>query len=610
MRLSSLIFTTAAFLFAGVFCVLSAGLIATLIEESSKTEVRRALDNEGLVWADTDADGLNVFVFGTAPDEAERFHALTVAGTVIDASRVIDQMEVSDSATGITPTFSIEILRNARGISVFGLVPSGDQREDITRALSRLAGDSENLSDLLAEANFPSNEDWDEAVRYAIAILRDLPDAKVSVREGQVVIEAMTDSADVISKIEADILRRKPENVSTNLKITAPRPVISPFSMRIRKEAETVSFETCAASTRDDVTQIMETAKQLFEMPRAHCAIGLGAPNEHWVEATESAMQALQNIENGTISLKNNAIRFVAGADTSEDAYQATITALQTNLPPAYILSSTKLAPKSSDQGVAKEFTAIKSPEGLVQLRGPMPSEQAKMMLRSLANARFGSENVAISSKVISDADQNWSTRIFAAVEALSELERGSVEISNEAVSVNGLTHNPETSAMIAALLGDKLSEETQFTIDVEFEEPPQLEPDKLDPKLCIKQINGLLEIEKINFEPGSDRVDLAGQKLLDRIAEVILACEPMAIEISGHTDSQGREEMNLALSQSRATAVLGELQRRRVLTGDFEAKGYGEALPIAPNDTEEGREKNRRIEFRLKSATPQQEDQ
>ena len=66
------------------------------------------------------------------------------------------------------------------------------------------------------------------------------------------------------------------------------------------------------------------------------------------------------------------------------------------------------------------------------------------------------------------------------------------------------------------------------------------------------------------------------------------------------YTDSQGRAEMNLGLSQSRATSILNELQRRRVLTSSYVANGYGEADPIADNETEEGREKNRRIEFRL----------
>jgi OOP family OmpA-OmpF porin len=70
-------------------------------------------------------------------------------------------------------------------------------------------------------------------------------------------------------------------------------------------------------------------------------------------------------------------------------------------------------------------------------------------------------------------------------------------------------------------------------------------------------------------------------------------------LEIGGHTDSQGREQMNLNLSQARANAVLFELQRRRILTKNIVAKGYGETRPIASNDTEQGREQNRRIEFK-----------
>ncbi len=77
-------------------------------------------------------------------------------------------------------------------------------------------------------------------------------------------------------------------------------------------------------------------------------------------------------------------------------------------------------------------------------------------------------------------------------------------------------------------------------------------------------------------------------------------------MEIAGHTDSQGREEMNLALSRSRADAVLAALMARRVLTSSLTAKGYGEAEPIADNATEEGREANRRIEFRLRTPEPQ----
>ena len=80
----------------------------------------------------------------------------------------------------------------------------------------------------------------------------------------------------------------------------------------------------------------------------------------------------------------------------------------------------------------------------------------------------------------------------------------------------------------------------------------------------------------------------------------VIKKCEHIKMEISGHTDSQGREEMNLNLSQLRADAVKSALLSRRVKVKNLISKGYGERFPIADNKTEEGREINRRIEFKL----------
>ena len=126
----------------------------------------------------------------------------------------------------------------------------------------------------------------------------------------------------------------------------------------------------------------------------------------------------------------------------------------------------------------------------------------------------------------------------------------------------------------------------------------PKPVDDSLTLSQCVNKIEETLRVRKIKFEPGSDRVDLAGHETLDDIAKILLNCGDIRLEIGGHTDSQGREQMNLNLSQSRANSVLFELQRRRVLTKNIIAKGYGESQPIAPNDTEQGREINRRIEF------------
>ncbi len=73
--------------------------------------------------------GYRCILRGSAPDEATRFRALSLAGTMVDAARVIDMMDVADPEPIVPPRFSIEILRNDDGISLIGLIPATMDRE-------------------------------------------------------------------------------------------------------------------------------------------------------------------------------------------------------------------------------------------------------------------------------------------------------------------------------------------------------------------------------------------------------------------------------------------------------------------------------------------------
>jgi OOP family OmpA-OmpF porin len=184
-------------------------------------------------------------------------------------------------------------------------------------------------------------------------------------------------------------------------------------------------------------------------------------------------------------------------------------------------------------------------------------------------------------------------------------LQRAQMRLTRQDLAVSGLSHRKDTQAVLALSVRQILPNTVRTDLQITYQPPPKTEPDLLPAARCISQINGLLQSEKINFDPGSDRVNLAGQNLLDKIAEILRQCGEIPLEIAGHTDSQGREEMNLQLSQMRAHADMMELQRRRILTGSFLAQGYGETKPIAANDSAEGRDINRRIEFYLRENEP-----
>jgi VWFA-related protein len=87
-------------------------------------------------------------------------------------------------------------------------------------------------------------------------------------------------------------------------------------------------------------------------------------------------------------------------------------------------------------------------------------------------------------------------------------------------------------------------------------------------------------------------------QAALDAIASVMKEQQRLRIEVRGHTDSKGTEEYNQKLSEARANAVRDALIALGVPEGRVRARGFGLSQPIAPNDTDEGRARNRRTEF------------
>lgn len=105
---------------------------------------------------------------------------------------------------------------------------------------------------------------------------------------------------------------------------------------------------------------------------------------------------------------------------------------------------------------------------------------------------------------------------------------------------------------------------------------------------------------EKVQFATGRDTILFDSYPLLDEIGAAIADLPDMRVVIEGHTDSQGAASYNMDLSRRRAEAVREYLISRGVSGTQLRAVGYGEERPIATNQTEAGREQNRRVEFRI----------
>ncbi|WP_374459814.1 OmpA family protein [Chryseobacterium taeanense] len=103
-----------------------------------------------------------------------------------------------------------------------------------------------------------------------------------------------------------------------------------------------------------------------------------------------------------------------------------------------------------------------------------------------------------------------------------------------------------------------------------------------------------------VNFDFDSSALTGAAQNNLDKLAQVLINNPDTNINIYGHTDSKGSDSYNMSLSERRANSVKSYLIGKGIASGRMFAKGEGESMPIATNDTDAGRAKNRRVEFAI----------
>ncbi len=103
-------------------------------------------------------------------------------------------------------------------------------------------------------------------------------------------------------------------------------------------------------------------------------------------------------------------------------------------------------------------------------------------------------------------------------------------------------------------------------------------------------------DFDRLQFETGKTTPQVSSREQLQNIAHILAAYPSVKAMIGGYTDNVGNPGANKRLSKARADSVRRELTRMGVEASRISAKGYGESHPIATNDTEEGRAKNRRI--------------
>ena len=241
-----------------------------------------------------------------------------------------------------------------------------------------------------------------------------------------------------------------------------------------------------------------------------------------------------------------------------------------------------------------------------------MRDDDAKTSIIDALNAVFGADKVKSDVSVDKSATAApWLGAFRAALEAIKGANVDAI-FEGDKINVGGAAMGDATrdkiiaalkSAVGASVAVGALTDKTAAAVAV-ANDRATTELASLQPGFGVKDLLFALNDSVVNFASSSAEVpESMAPFLKDAAAELKQLKVGHVLEIAGYTDNTGDAALNLALSQKRAEAVREAFIKFGVDPDMLVAKGYGDADPVASNDTPEGRLKNRRIEYHVVKA-------
>ncbi len=540
------------------------------------------------------------------------------ANDAIDAVLGVNGVRLVNDA-GITPLaeakpYAWSAAKDGKKISLSGSTPDPAARASLLAAAKAAGGDP--VADAMTYGRGAAAANTALAGAFALSELAQFSSGSASISDGALTLSGKAADSAAYEKAMA-ILSKLPDGLKLAKADISP-PVASPYVFHAASDgvALTLSGAAPSAAVRD---AIAAQAKTLFPSAKIVNALSVasGAPAGDFAAAAAFGLAEIATLDKGALELIDAKLS-ISGAAKAPGAVEA-FAAAAAKLPAGFTLAKADITPMPAHPYV---FAAERNAEA-IHLTGSAPDLAAKIALEKAAAA------VAPSAKIVDDlviasgapAGVDFTAAASFAIGQLKSLVSGVASLNDAALSVTGQAASAANGAAIKSGLAALPAGLKLALDDVKTPAPPPPPPppppspmptpaaeaaapgqtaEPIKAEDCQSQLASLMSGPHIEFESGKAKISAASADVLKTFASVATRCQVGEIEISGHTDSEGPDGVNIALSRARAEAVTVELVSRGVPADRLKAVGYGSAKPVASNDTEEGRAKNRRIEFNV----------
>ena len=574
---------------AAVACLaaLAVWFTAGVVETELKARALAALRGED-GWAQVTLKGRDLTLTGLAPDEEDRDRALSVARSISGVRRVTDGSVLLPEEAPYR--FSAEKTRN--GIVLGGFVPNETVRAEINSTLTGLLPGIA-LSDQMNLAR-GAPVGLASLAAYGLSVFPRLSTGSVEITDRSMRVSGQALNPDDHELALAALAAIPPSAGSLSEVDIAPAAVSGPYEWSATREGDllTVSGHVPDPQVRERVLSMADEAGKGATV-EDRMRFASGAPQTvDWQEATETGMSIIAAMAHGTVSLAGSVLN-VSGEARDAASFRSIQDILANRLPEGIKLGTADIG---MADGVSYEWSARLTRERL-ELNGNVPDMAVQNAILKSARLKFGTIEIRDGMELLPGAPDGFEQAVLMALQALSRLDQSEAILKDRSLAVEGTALSEAALQDIERLLASGLPEGISGQGALSLSEPPDA---VFSAEACQRQLDSLAGSNMVLFETGEAGIETHSFGFLDRIAATANQCGTVRLEISGHTDSDGSEADNLALSERRAEAVADYMTAAGIDAGRLLAVGHGESRPVQGNETEQGKAANRRIEFRV----------
>lgn len=551
------------------------------IAEDVSTRAAERLVGEGKAWAKVAIDGRDVTLTGMASEPNDRLLAVAAADRVFGVRIVTDETSVLPLASPWV--WGIEKTENTSRLT--GAVSGEGARAQMRAAAGAALGAASIADETIFARGAPS--DWVARRDLALALAADLATGKVDWSGDE-----LTVSGTPRDFAAWEAMKRKLAGLGTGIGVVAgdlvtPAPPRWSFSATRTGGRLVIDGFLPDRATRDRIAAAAGDAGLTFE-DLTTIAPGAASGTDR---ALEFGLKALVDLTEGGMKIDPAGFT-IAGRAKSWEVWRDLDATLKAGVPGGLPLVADGLVPVPPPS-YSFDLTSV---DGVVSASGFVPDAPSRDRLMAALRASFGT--VKANLDVAPGAPSGFVDAIVGVLPTLSRFAGFDFHLADGKAKIAGSAPTEALGRRILAKLASLLPKGIVIADDSVVSALPP--PPQVDAATCQSDLAAVQSGEKILFATGEASLRDEGLRILDALVATSLKCLDARITVEGHTDTQGDEAANQALSEARAKAVVDYLVAGGIAAERLTAVGFGQIRPIADNATEEGRRANRRIEFRV----------